>query len=437
MTKSGIVLLGKYSKAVKEGKPEDVLNDFEEIISDCIEQFYVIDQFYELPIQSIVSIIKRINFDDIDDNFIILEKIINKTTKYHPNDSCLLLNVINCQDCIFSLSECVNLLKGFYTSNLCVKLLDYDLTDNLVNRDYDYDLEQKDQEIQILKQNIENLQKELNSRKEKKKEIHFDKVTEKPEDFEPNLIKAAAEGKLSSVQYLIEICGKDKDLRDEYNCTPLHMACENGHLNIVMYLIEVQNADIEANESRSWTPLHFAAKSGFLDIVEYLCEKGANKESKSYSGATPVLRACLHNKLNVVRYLIENQHVYDGINPKIGSYPIHYGCEKGHLPIVKYFIEQRNVDKELPEKRTGFTPLHLVSFFGHLIIARYLVDEKHANINSLSKKGNTPLMRAATNGKIDIVKFLLSRGADKSIVNQEGETAYSLARNDEIKTLLN
>ena len=432
MSKGILTVLTKYNKAIRENKSEDIISSYEEIISECIQEMYVHDQLYQIPFHSFLSIIKRINFDSIDDSFIILHNIIQQTTKHYPNESCLLLNKINCKDCVFSFNDCINLIRCFDTSDLCSKLKEFDIDEKLPERDYEYDLQAKQNEINSLKQTIKHLNHKI-SKLDKK--FHFKKVTSKPDDFEPDLHQAAKLGKLSSVQYHIEICGKDKDEKDQFNCTPLHTACEFGQFMVAVYLIEKQNADIEAIESRIWTPLHYAAKGGFLDLVEYLCNKGANKEAQSYSGATPLLRACLHNSLNVVKYLIETQHVYDGSNHKIGSFPVHYGCTKGHLAIVKYFIEHRKVSIELREIKTGFTPLHVASSNGFIIIVRYLVSN-NADINAKSKTGKTPIMLAAQHGKTDIVEYLLSKGADKSISNQDGDTALSLASNDEIKALL-
>ena len=46
----------------------------------------------------------------------------------------------------------------------------------------------------------------------------------------------------------------------------------------------------------------------------------------------------------------------------------------------------------------------------------------------LLQTGRTPLMRAAYNGRPEVAELLLSRGADKSKQNDDGETALQAAQ---------
>lgn len=53
-----------------------------------------------------------------------------------------------------------------------------------------------------------------------------------------------------------------------------------------------------------------------------------------------------------------------------------------------------------------------------------------AQIDAKSKKGLTPLMAAAKGGNLEIVRFLLERGADVNARNEYGKTALRLAALD-------
>ena len=77
-----------------------------------------------------------------------------------------------------------------------------------------------------------------------KNDTFFPPVTEKPTDFERDICKAASEGKLSSVQYLVEQCHSDVETKNEYGFTPINNASYNGHLEVVKYLYEKCHAKI-------------------------------------------------------------------------------------------------------------------------------------------------------------------------------------------------
>ena len=61
-----------------------------------------------------------------------------------------------------------------------------------------------------------------------------------------------------------------------------------------------------------------------------------------------------------------------------------------------------------------------------------------ANVDKQDDYGDTPLMGAANNGRIEVVKERLKAGANKKLKNKSGETAYDMGykNTEEIKALL-
>ena len=129
-------------------------------------------------------------------------------------------------------------------------------------------------------------------------------LIEKPQDFEADIFKACKEGKLTSVQWLIEEDNVDKYIKDKNSDTPIHIASENGHLPIVQYLIEKQNVDINIKGCNERTPLHKACVKGHLPVVKYLISNGANIEAKKGGGYTPLHNASDYDYPDIVKYLI-------------------------------------------------------------------------------------------------------------------------------------
>ena len=79
---------------------------------------------------------------------------------------------------------------------------------------------------------------------------------------------------------------------------------------------------------------------------------------------------------------------------------------------------------------TAFTALMLASREGHLDVVKFLVD-KGADINAVTttedEEAVTALMLASRRGHFDIVKFLVESGADTEVADQEGKTAKDYA----------
>ena len=66
----------------------------------------------------------------------------------------------------------------------------------------------------------------------------------------------------------------------------------------------------------------------------------------------------------------------------------------------------------------------------------YLLDVEGADVNGVDAHDATPLYYAALVGHADLVRLLLSRGARFDEATFQGERAYYVALNDEVRQLL-
>jgi ankyrin repeat protein len=77
--------------------------------------------------------------------------------------------------------------------------------------------------------------------------------------------------------------------------------------------------------------------------------------------------------------------------------------------------------------RSGEPLLSSVIRHGQLITFHLMLEYPEVDLNSTDVDGRTPLFIAAAAGKTICVKFLLSRGVDRSIKNKGGKTAEDIA----------
>ena len=103
--------------------------------------------------------------------------------------------------------------------------------------------------------------------------------------------------------------------RVKEGCTPLFVSCKKGNVEIVDYLIEECDADVEQKgvyevpDDRSIhyvTPLWCSSVAGKLPVVKCLVKRGANVNSVSDTGSTPVRSACFMTHLEIVQFLVQS-----------------------------------------------------------------------------------------------------------------------------------
>lgn len=98
-------------------------------------------------------------------------------------------------------------------------------------------------------------------------------------------------------------------------CSPLFIACKKGNVEIVEYLVSVCEADLEqrglyeVQDDRSVhnvTPLWCASVAGKFRVVDVLVKYGADVNSMSDTGSTPVRSACFMTHLDIVKLLVNS-----------------------------------------------------------------------------------------------------------------------------------
>nr|AAD33043.1 alpha-latrocrustotoxin precursor [Latrodectus tredecimguttatus] len=194
--------------------------------------------------------------------------------------------------------------------------------------------------------------------------------------------------RIEVVRYFVETLNEDQ-------CSPLQEAAAYAHLDLVKYFVQERGINPTAfNNDNQVSPLCIAivgAPCGFvkscdtperLDVVEYLVDKtpDINKECDTQQ-STPVSSAVYGNKVSILNYLIRN-----GADPN--------------------------------KKVRGDPPLFIAAMIGQYDIVKSLVEQHKIDVNTRNKEQFTPLHAAASNDHIDVVKYLIQKGAD---VNAKGD----------------
>jgi ankyrin repeat protein len=187
----------------------------------------------------------------------------------------------------------------------------------------------------------------------------------------------------------------------------LHFAAQNNWPDIVELMIE-RGADIEWEDEQCFDiPLHECAAHGALDVARLLLARGAKVNSVDRKGRTALDRAC-PNALDVARLLLER-----------GG--------KMTRPNTFDALVRNNIDipsRAMNDTNTG--PLHVSAANGRTELARILLD-RGADIDQKNDLGQTALHAAmGWYGAVDTVRLLLDAGAHIDATDAEGRTPLHL-----------
>ena len=101
-----------------------------------------------------------------------------------------------------------------------------------------------------------------------------------PSYLETLFLRSAKTGDLETLTWIFRV-GVDPNIRNEYDATPLYLACLNGHYKVVKFLLGM-GVNLHLRTKTGRTPLDIAYTIENDDIVNILLDYGAapyNKDS--------------------------------------------------------------------------------------------------------------------------------------------------------------
>lgn len=285
-------------------------------------------------------------------------------------------------------------------------------------------------------------------------------------DYGATPMSLAAEVAHTEILTLLLEAGADADSPNAEGQTALMAVARTGNVEAAEILLD-HGATVDARES--WggqTALMWASARRHPEMVELLISHGADVDARSThrdyqrhvtaegrpksldsGGFTPLLYAARENCIACVGVLLANGADIDLPDPD-GVSPLHLSVMNANWDLAKQLIEagadvdQWDIFGEAPlftavglhtrvdGGRASIDPLNETR---GMDVVRMLLDRganpnmqlffRPANVRgSTNTRGSTPLIRAATNGDLEMVQLLLEHGADPRIYMADRQT---------------
>jgi ankyrin repeat protein len=289
------------------------------------------------------------------------------------------------------------------------------------------------------------------------------------------LLFAAREGHVETALALLDAGADINQVSAGDKSSALLLACINGHFDLALKLLDRganPNLLSDAGAGPLYTTINvqWAAKSLYpqptaqqqqktthLELMEALLKKGADANVRltkhlwymSYNfdllgvnttGATPFWRAAYGTDVPAMRLL-----------RKYGADPLLAYTTKtaGRLQGADAPVESDTTAADpsglppVPNGGPGVLAVHAASGVGYgegyaanshnhapdgwIPSMKYLIEELGFNINARDQNGYSPLHHAAARGDNELIKYLMSKGADPMVMSRRGQTVVDMA----------
>ena len=236
----------------------------------------------------------------------------------------------------------------------------------------------------------------------------FKQSVNKSEESELNshdFFEAIKEGDIEKCNKIIsETDIKIWELADEKSNTVLHYSVFQNNYELTLLVLEETKKGFGINSLNKMpnyinsknkdgiTSLHYSVIKGNIKIFDLLKKYGGNLDTVTNTGKNIMHLAAESNQPTMMIYLFLNEG-----------------------------REVTSVDE------SGSTPLHWACYYQAEECVNYLLNIPNVDINAQDRDRITPLNIAVSNNKVNLVKLLLRKGADKNIKGRNNQLPIDIA----------
>ena len=214
--------------------------------------------------------------------------------------------------------------------------------------------------------------------------------------------------------------------------TALMWAIAERRVDAARVLIE-HGADVRAGTNGGFTPLMFAAREGSAEMGRLLLEHGANVNDSADDGSTPLLVATVRAHVELAIFFLEHSANPDGNAQVAGYTPLHWAAGKSETFTTFNYPAapgEWTAIAGIPAREGKLALVKALLTRGADVNARIAKQPPRFGVSDgsgLAPIGATPLLLAAFCGDTEVLRLLVANGADLRAAASDGSTPLMAA----------
>ncbi|RLV59307.1 ankyrin repeat domain-containing protein [Parashewanella curva] len=247
------------------------------------------------------------------------------------------------------------------------------------------------------------------------------------------LLLAAQQGTLANLTLLCQSQLTSKNAKTKDQKSAWHFVARRNDpllFDVVMKHHNVGHA-LE-KDGKGWLPLHYATRYGSPEMfVKVLSISGTEYDALTNDQEALIHLAAYRTKAYFVQYLLP-KGIGGHINAltKSGESALQLAVQKGSVETLNYLLQQSRLKKDIKTVKDSATVIHLAQQRSNTDIMKCLLADPSIKslVNVANKHGHTPLHYCVANNRLEMLKLLISNGADVLITPKDGESLHAIAK---------
>jgi len=238
------------------------------------------------------------------------------------------------------------------------------------------------------------------------------------------------EGDVTTTKYLISN-GIDVNFKDKFGNSALHMSIYKKNREMISTLLQNKNIILNTVNRRGESPLITIIKINDYsckdneDIIKELIKRGSNVNFIDKTGNSPLVYAIQKRCLPIVKLLIKKGANVNFLIKRKNQSLLMYALELEDIDIVKHLVKS-GADINFVNGK-GVSILRKASEIGNKDIFEFLIKYNSNNCITGDVYENEIVYTVISKNRLDLLKILVNNNLDINIPDEDGDTAITYA----------